>query len=122
VYVWQSEESSIPHTIDYFRGKFTPDTVHLQGNQTQRIEFSINPSVDVENATIKIILPADLVKIVEGDLRWNGDIKKDESIQLAFTIKQNGEVKEYVRAYIEGYINGTKIKNSYYLPVSTNGR
>ncbi len=52
---------------------------------------------DAPNMTIKIFLP-DEIELLEGNLVWNGDLKKDEKIEHKISIKVVKEGEKRIRA------------------------
>jgi len=116
----RSAGTPMPETVDVFRGSFSPSNrISVAVNQTVEIAFSIKPIEDVKNATIRIMLPGDLIRLVTGDLEWRGDLRKDEEVQLSFSVQASVEMNANVRAFVEGYISGYKMTRSYYLEIST---
>ena len=116
----QYDGSGMPLQTDIFRGSFIPESLVGVGLNTPiQVSFSITPIMGTSNTTIKIFLPHGIVDLVDGDLEWKGDVKKDETVTLKFTIKVTAETDSYIRAYVTSYINGVSANRSYYLHISS---
>ena len=115
----QSYHDPIPIQLDFFRGNFSYSNYSLLVNQTTAINFQMSPIDEVQNATIRFVLPYG-VELTDGKLQWNGDVKKDEIIQFNITIKATTEIRGDIKADVYTLKNGTKIKQSYYASIFTN--
>jgi len=109
------ENSGMLLQTDIFRGSFIPESLVGVGlNAPIQISFSVTPIMGTSNTTIKIFLPSDIVDLVDGDLEWKGDVGKDETVTLKFTMKVTVETDSYIRAYVTSYINGSIVARYYY--------
>ena len=106
-------------TEDFFEGKFSPSVVAAVPDETFDVSFSICPTVDAPNTVIRFIVPDALVKLVEGDQVWMGDVEEGETVTLTLSLATIGDVEVYVRANVEAYLSGVKCSSSYYLKVAT---
>lgn len=106
--------------VDVFQGNFSPsNAVILRINESSDIAFSIKPIVDALNTTITFYLPADMVQLVDGELTWSGEVKKDEEIWLNISIKATYPMSGNIRARVMGFTQDGAVDQSYYLSVST---
>lgn len=63
-------------------------------NTVVKLEFTATPQTNAPNTTVQILLPDEFV-LVAGDLFWNGDLIKNETILLNTSVKAV-EVGDYV--------------------------
>lgn len=113
-------EETIYNKIDFFRGSFYPTNLFIPTNQTEEINFQISPIGDTTNTTIQIFLPYG-VELIDGELQWNGDAKKDEIIQFNVTIKPTKDIRGDVKAEVYTLENEIRIERTYYVFISTKG-
>ncbi len=55
-------------------------------NTVTKLMFTVTPLTDAPNTTVRILLPDEFV-LVAGDLFWNGDLTKNETILLNTSVK-----------------------------------
>ena len=84
---------------DYFRGDFITTGEPIL-NQEVEILFSIKPVLEAPNTTISVYLPEG-IELVHGDIHWEGDIQKDEVVQITFTVKPVQEGQLILWSYVE---------------------
>ena len=111
--------STPPVTEDIFEGIFSPQEVTAVPDEAFDVSFSISPTIDAPNTAIRLIMPADLIKLVEGDQEWTGDVEKGETVTLHLSFATDGEVEANIRADVEASPSGTEYSSSYYLHVTT---
>jgi len=111
--------SGVEKKEDTFLGSFSPTEIIASPNQPFSVSFTVTPIIDTPDTTIKIILPADLVALKEGDLTWKGDLAKDQKQTITLTLALQGEFEAYVKANVKASVpQGKDYKNSYYLHIT----
>ncbi|MBI2578077.1 MAG: hypothetical protein HYW26_00020 [Candidatus Aenigmarchaeota archaeon] len=55
-------------------------------NQPVELTFTVTPLTDAPNTLIQVMLPEGF-SLISGNLSWNGDIAKNETIQIRSTVK-----------------------------------
>lgn len=99
---------------DYFRGDFSV-TGEPVLNQEVEIVFSVNPVLEAPNTSIRFYLPEG-IELVQGDLDWEGDIKKDEIVQVKITVKPIQEGQWIMHSYVESVFSSKRKEHyTYYL-------
>ena len=99
---------------DYFRGDFVVTGEPLL-NQEVEILFTVNPVLEAPNTSINFYLP-DGIELVQGDLTWEGDIGKDEVVEITITVKPVQEGQWDIISYVESvFSKKRKVNYSYYL-------
>lgn len=99
------ESNLLTQVIDPFIGTFD-GSEELKADSTVKIVFSINPTMNLENVTIKYYLRSDMATLVEGNAEWNGNAKKGEKIRLPITIETESAFSGYIMP-IEVKVSGT---------------
>lgn len=90
---------------DFFRGKFFPSNeIDLIANETLNIKFVIQPLGDASNTTVVLIPESKSLIIVKGDHKWSGDLKKDQILELEYTIMMEKTERTYLIAVAKGEI------------------
>jgi hypothetical protein len=110
------EEGSEPAPAmeDYFRGDFITTGEPIL-NQEVEILFSITPVLEAPNTSITVYLPEG-IELVHGDIHWEGDIQKDEVVQITFTVKPVQEGQLILWSYVESVFSSKhKEHYTYYL-------
>jgi hypothetical protein len=102
---------------DYFLGSFSPPEVTAVPNEPFDVSFTICPTIDAPDTTIRFIMPADLVSMVGGNAVWEGDVKKGETLMLGLSLVTQGEVEAYVRVNVESSSLDKNYRNAYNLHV-----
>jgi len=99
---------------DYFRGDFAV-TGEPVLNQEVEILFSVNPVLEAPNTSITLYLPEG-IELVQGDSSWEGDIGKDELVQVRITVKPIQEGQWVMWFYVESVFSSRrKEHHTYYL-------
>ena len=99
---------------DYFRGDFSV-TGEPVLNQDVEIVFTVNPVLKAPNTEIRFYLPEG-IELVQGDLTWKGDIKKDELVQIKITVKPIQEGQWIMHSYVESVFSSKRKEHyTYYL-------
>ena len=99
---------------DYFRGDFITTGEPIL-NQEVEILFSITPVLEAPNTSITVYLPEG-IELVHGDIHWEGDIQKDEVVQITFTVKPVQEGQLILWSYVESVFSSKhKEHYTYYL-------
>jgi hypothetical protein len=110
------EEGSEPASAmeDYFRGDFTTTGEPIL-NQEVEILFSMKPVLEAPNTTITVYLPEG-IELVHGDIHWEGNILKDEVVQITFTVKPIQEGQLVLWSYVESVFSSKRTEHyTYYL-------
>ena len=84
---------------EFYKGNFSVSDAPIL-NRTVELVFTLETVDDAPNTTIKMFLPEG-IELVEGNLLWNGDIKKDEKIEHKISIKVVKEGEWRIRAWVE---------------------
>jgi len=95
----REEKGTIPLTTEFYKGKFSVSDDPIL-NRTVELAFTLEAMDDAPNTTIKIFLPEG-IELVEGNLVWNGDLKRDEKIEHKISIKVVKEGEWRIRAWVE---------------------
>jgi len=97
----QQEEESEPGVVleDYFRGDFAVTGEPIL-NQEVEILFTVKPVLEAPNTSIDFYLQEG-IELVQGSLHWEGDIKKDEVVEIAIIVKPVQEGQLEICAYVE---------------------
>jgi hypothetical protein len=99
---------------DYFRGDFSV-TGEPVLNQEVEIVFTVNPVLEAPHTEIRFYLPEG-IELVQGDLTWKGDIKKDELVQVKITVKPIQEGQWMIWSYVESVFSSKRKEHyTYYL-------
>ena len=108
----ESGGTEAPYMEDYFRGDFAV-TGEPVLNQEVEVVFSVTPITDSIKTKIYMYLPEG-IELVQGDLYWEGDIKKGDIVQIKITVKSIQEGQWVMSAYVEGLLDGEADKNLDY--------
>jgi len=113
--IHQEKEAETAVTLeDYFRGDFSVTGEPIL-NQEVEILFSVNPVLDAPNTSIMLYLPEG-IELVQGDSSWEGDIKKDELVQVRITVKPIQEGQWIMWFYVESVFSSRRKEHyTYYL-------
>ncbi len=95
----REEKGTVPLTTEFYKGNFSVSDAPIL-NRTVELVFTLETVDDAPNTTIKMFLPEG-IELVEGNLLWNGDIKKDEKIEHKISIKVVKEGEWRIRAWVE---------------------
>jgi len=95
----REEKGTVPLTTEFYKGNFSVSDAPIL-NRTVELVFTLETIDDAPNTTIKMFLPEG-IELVEGNLLWNGDIKKDEKIEHKISIKVVKEGEWRIRAWVE---------------------
>jgi hypothetical protein len=107
-----------PALEDYFRGDFTVTGEPILDQEVEVI-FSVKPITESLKTKIWIILPEG-IKLTQGDLSWEGDLKEDEVAQIKITVRPIREGQWEIWSYVEGLLDGQADKSlTYYLYLLT---
>ncbi len=99
---------------DYFRGDFAV-TGEPVLNQEVEVLFSVNPVLEAPNTSITLYLPEG-IELVQGDSSWEGDIGKDELVQVRITVKPIQEGQWTMWFYVESVFSSKRKEHyTYYL-------
>ncbi len=110
-------EDEMYKKTEFFRGEFSPNNISLLVNQTGEINFRISPITNLQNTTIQFFLPYG-VELIGGELQWNGDIKKDETLKLNITIRPTEMIRGDIKASVYTFFDKIRVKRSYYALIS----
>jgi len=109
----------MPETEDIFGGSFSPTEVVLAPDEVCDVSFSICPTREAPDTVIRVIMPADLIRLVEGEGAWRGDVAKSERVDFSFSVAADEGVDANVRVDVEAYAEGETFSSSYYFNVNT---
>ena len=88
-----------PMRAEFYRGNFSVSDAPIL-NKTVELIFTLESMDDAPNTTIKIFLPEG-IRLIKGNLVWNGDIKKNEKIEHQISVKVIKEGEWQIRAWVE---------------------
>jgi len=114
-----STSAAVPKTEDIFGGSFSPSDIASAPSEAFDVSFSICPTREAPDTVIRLIMPADLVRLVEGESVWRGDVGKGERVNLEFSIAADEEIDANVRVDVETCAEGLAFSSSYYFHVTT---
>lgn len=77
--------------------------------QTTEVIATITSASDIPNASAEIVLPKGF-EVVNGELSWNGDLVKNEKVQLNTTVKVVEEGDWKIEAYASGQAETANVK------------
>ncbi len=99
---------------DSLRGDFTVTGEPILNHEVE-IVLSVNPVMDAPNTSITLFLPEG-IELVQGDLYWEGDIKKGDLVEILIMVKSIQEGQWEILAYVESvYSSRRKEHYPYYL-------
>lgn len=108
----EPQETEAPYFEDYFRGDFVVTGEPIL-NQEVEILFTAKPITDSPETEIYLHLPEG-IELVQGDVRWEGNIKKDEVVEITITVKSVQEGQWTIHAYVKGMLDGKYEKDRVY--------
>ncbi len=117
-----TEKQGFPVYYVDFRGNFSVSEP-FEVDKTTKIAFSIYPTVDSYNTTIRFGLPAG-IELAEGKLEWNlGNVKGGEKKEVTISVRPiediiHRNIHAFVRAFISPNLS-EEIERSYAYLVST---
>lgn len=99
---------------DYFRGDFAVTGEPILDQEVE-VLFSVKPVLEAPNTSITLYLPEG-IELVQGDSSWEGDIKKDELVQVRITVKPIQEGQWIMWFYVESVFSSRRKEHyTYYL-------
>ena len=99
---------------DFLRGDFTVTGEPILNHEVE-IVFSVNPVMDAPHTSIRLYLPEG-IELVQGDLYWEGDIKKGDRVEIVIMVKPIQEGQWEIWSYVESvYSSRRKEHYPYYL-------
>ncbi|UCF58925.1 MAG: hypothetical protein JSV15_00410 [Candidatus Bathyarchaeota archaeon] len=114
-----STSTVMPDADDIFAGSFSPSEAAPAPNEAFDVSFSIRPTSEAPNTIIRLITPADLVRLVEGESVWRGNVEKGERVNLEFSMVADEGIDANVRVNVEACPEDATFTSSYYLHVTT---
>jgi hypothetical protein len=111
--IQQKEYGEMYRTEDFFRGEFS-----VKGepalNQEVELIFTITPIEDSFDTGIWIYLPEG-IELIQGDTEWEGDLKKDELLQVRIIVKPIQEGQLEIWSQVLGDVSGAERDWAYYI-------
>ena len=90
----------MPIQRDYFRGEF-PVVGTPKLNQPIEVTFTVSPVSDMPDSRIKLSTSREGVEVIDGDVEWNGDFKKDQEVRLTIRVRAIQIGESYISAFVE---------------------